>query len=126
MEREKREERDTVWRDTVIRELVESESRETGETIYVAVPQPYTQQEAATDDHGDRLLDSLYPHQCWNQEPVPSDRWSWCFGNCAVEITNSDLRRIVKGNGHQNKIDVVAALEDAMHLFDVAEGRVSE
>lgn len=50
--------------------------------------------------------------------------WSWCFGNCAVEIKSSDLRRIVKGNGHQNKIDVVAALEDAMHLFDVAEGRI--
>ena len=36
------------------------------------------------------------------------------------------LRRIVKGSGQFNKIDVVAALEDAMHLFDVAEGRVSE
>ena len=55
-----------------------------------------------------------------------SPLWSWCFGNCAVEITNSDLRRIVKGNGHQNKIDVVAALEDAMHLFDVAESRIEQ
>lgn len=53
-----------------------------------------------------------------------SPLWSWCFGNCAVEMGNNDLRRIVKGNGQFNKIDVVAALEDAMHLFDVAEGRI--
>ena len=55
-----------------------------------------------------------------------SPLWSWCFGNCAVEMGNNDLRRIVKGNGHHNKIDVVAALEDAMHLFDVAEGRIEQ
>jgi hypothetical protein len=30
----------------------------------------------------------------------------------------------VKGNGQFNKIDVVAALEDAMHLFDLSEGRI--
>ena len=54
----------------------------------------------------------------------PSPLWPWCFGNCAVEMGNNDLRRIVKGSGQFNKIDVVAALEDAMHLFDVAEGRV--
>ena len=58
----------------------------------------------------------------FSQSPL----WSWCFGNCAVEMGNNDLRRIVKGNGHQNKIDVVAALEDAMHLFDVAEGRIEQ
>ena len=55
-----------------------------------------------------------------------SPLWPWCFGNCAVEMGNSDLRRIVKGNGQFNKIDVVAALEDAMHLFDVAEGRIEQ
>ena len=55
-----------------------------------------------------------------------SPLWSWCFGNCAVEMGNNDLRRIVKGNGQFNKIDVVAALEDAMHLFDVAEGRIEQ
>ena len=56
----------------------------------------------------------------------PSPLWPWCFGNCAVEMGNSDLRRIVKGSGQFNKIDVVAALEDAMHLFDVAEGRIEQ
>lgn len=55
-----------------------------------------------------------------------SPLWAWCFGNCAVELGNNDLRRIVKGNGQYNKIDVVAALEDAVHLFDLSEGRLSE
>ena len=56
----------------------------------------------------------------------PSPLWPWCFGNCAVEMGNNDLRRIVKGSGQFNKIDVVAALEDAVHLFDVAEGRIEQ
>ena len=51
----------------------------------------------------------------------------WCFGNCAVEMGNSDLRRIVKGGPvPTHKIDIVHALEDALHGFDITEGRVSE
>jgi phage terminase large subunit-like protein len=56
----------------------------------------------------------------------PSPLWPWCFGNCAVEIGTNDLRRIVKGNGQYNKIDVVAALEDAIHLYDLSEGRIEQ
>ena len=55
-----------------------------------------------------------------------SPLWPWCFGNCAVEIGTNDLRRIVKGNGQYNKIDVVAALEDAIHLYDLSEGRIEQ
>ena len=72
--------------------------------------------------HLETLILNNPPLIQFSQSPL----WSWCFCNCAVEITNSDLRRIVKGNGHQNKIDVVAALEDAMHLFDVAESRIEQ
>ena len=51
----------------------------------------------------------------------------WCFGNCAAELNSSDLRRIVKGGPQPtHKIDFVAALEDALYLFDLSEGRVSE
>ena len=51
----------------------------------------------------------------------------WCFGNAAVEITSSDLRRIVKGGPQAtHKIDVVAAMEDAVHGFDIMEGRIEE
>ena len=63
---------DTVWKDSIIREPVATETKETGETIYVKVPAGGDT--LGTADHGDRLLDSLYPHQCWNQEPVPRDR----------------------------------------------------
>lgn len=59
---------DTVWKDTTIYKPVPTESKETGETIYVKVPT------GGDTDHGDRLLDSLYQRQCWNQEPVPRDR----------------------------------------------------
>ena len=53
--------------------------------------------------------------------------WPWMFGNCAAELNSSDLRRIVKGGPQPtHKIDGVAALEDALYLFDLSEGRVSE
>lgn len=49
----------------------------------------------------------------------------WCFGNAAVELNNSDLRRIVKGGPQAtHKIDIVAALEDAVHGFDITEGKI--
>jgi phage terminase large subunit-like protein len=51
----------------------------------------------------------------------------WCFGNCAAEVGNSDLRRIVKGGPQPtHKIDFVHGLLDALYGFDLAEGRVSE
>ena len=56
-----------------------------------------------------------------------SPLWPWCFGNCAAEVSSSDLRRIVKGGPQPtHKIDLVHALLDALYGFDLAEGRVSE
>lgn len=56
-----------------------------------------------------------------------SPLWPWCFGNCASEVSSSDLRRIVKGGPQPtHKIDLVHALLDALYGFDLAEGRVSE
>ena len=53
--------------------------------------------------------------------------WPWQFGNCACEIGNSNLRRIVKGGPiPSHKIDNVFALLDAMWAFDLSEGQVSE
>ena len=51
--------------------------------------------------------------------------WPWQFGNCGVEINNTDLRRIVKGGTHTQKIDCVAALVNALYCFDIAQGRIS-
>jgi phage terminase large subunit-like protein len=51
--------------------------------------------------------------------------WPWCFGNCAVELNTSDLRRILKGGPAASaKIDPVAALVDALYCFDLSEGRI--
>ena len=53
--------------------------------------------------------------------------WPWQFGNCACEIGNSNLRRIVKGGPiASHKIDCVFGLLDAMWAFDMSEGQVSE
>ena len=97
------------------------ELADTIQAMVIPVSQSFKSQ-TPTIEHIEKLIKMNPPLIQFSMNPL----WPWCFGNCAVEITNSDLRRIVKGNGHQNKIDVVAALEDAMHLFDVAEGRVSE
>lgn len=49
----------------------------------------------------------------------------WCFGNCAAEVGNSDLRRIVKGGPQPtHKIDFVHGLLDALYGFDLSEGRI--
>lgn len=51
----------------------------------------------------------------------------WCFGNCAAEVGNSDLRRIVKGGPQPtHKIDFVHGLLDALYGFDLSENRISE
>ena len=56
-----------------------------------------------------------------------SPLWPFCFGNCAAEVSSSDLRRIVKGGPQPtHKIDLVHGLLDALYGFDLAEGRVSE
>ena len=53
--------------------------------------------------------------------------WPWQFGNCACEIGNSNLRRIVKGGPQPtHKIDFVHGLLDALYGFDLSENRVSE
>ena len=53
--------------------------------------------------------------------------WPWQFGNCACQIGNSNLRRIVKGGPiASHKIDCVFGLLDAMWAFDLSEGQVSE
>ena len=53
--------------------------------------------------------------------------WPWEFGNAATVLNTSDLRRIVKGGpASSHKIDNIAALENALYLFDLTEGKVTE
>ena len=53
--------------------------------------------------------------------------WPWEFGNAAIVINTSDLRRITKGGpAPSHKIDNIAALVDALYCFDLTEGRVTE
>ena len=52
-----------------------------------------------------------------------SPLWPWCFGNCKVEISSSELRAVRKAGQH-SKIDPIHALIDALWLFDLSEGQV--
>ena len=54
-----------------------------------------------------------------------SPLWPWCFGNCKVEISSSELRAVRKAGQH-SKIDPIHALIDVLWLFDLSEGQVSE
>ena len=54
-----------------------------------------------------------------------SPLWPWCFGNCKVEISSSELRAVRKATQH-SKIDPVHALLDAVYLFDLSEGQIQQ
>ena len=71
-----------------------------------------------------RLEDLIKDDEHWlyfSDNPL----WPWQFGNCAAEITTSNLRRLIKGGPiPTHKIDNVMALLDALYLLEVAEGNV--
>jgi phage terminase large subunit-like protein len=53
--------------------------------------------------------------------------WPWCFGNAALKgCGDPPIYQVVKGAGHNGKIDPIHALLDALYCFDLSEGRVSE
>ena len=54
-----------------------------------------------------------------------SPLWPWCFGNCRVEISSSELRAVRKAGQH-SKIDPIHALIDALWLFDLSEGQIQQ
>lgn len=57
----------------------------------------------------------------------PSPLWPWQFDNTAKEIGTNDLCRLCKGGPQaSHKMDNIAALENACHLFDISEGRVEQ
>ena len=70
-------------------------------------------------------------HMILEQEPwlnfSQNPMWPWEFGNTAAMVNTSDLRRLVKGGpAPSHKMDNVAALVDALYLFDITENRVVE
>ena len=54
-----------------------------------------------------------------------SPLWPFCFGNCKLEVSSSDLRHVRKATPNQ-KVDPVHALLDALWLFDLSEGQVQQ
>ena len=60
-------ERDTVWRDSIIREPVAAETIQTGRVVYIKIPVPGS-------DHGGQALDSSIDVDNGNQAACPHDR----------------------------------------------------
>lgn len=54
-----------------------------------------------------------------------SPLWPWCFGNCKVEISASELRAVRKSNQH-TKIDPIHALLDAHYVYDLSKGQIQQ
>lgn len=52
-----------------------------------------------------------------------SPLWPFCFGNCKVEVSSSELRAVRKASQH-SKIDPIHALIDALWIFDLSEGQI--
>ncbi len=55
----------------------------------------------------------------------PTPLFPWCFSNCRIEVSASELRAVRK-SGQNNKIDVVHALLDASYVFDLSEGQIQQ
>lgn len=72
------------------------------------------------------LEDMIKDREAWlmfSDNPM----WPWQFGNCAAEVSTSNLRRIVKGGPRpSHKIDNVMALMDALWCFDLSDGKVGQ
>jgi phage terminase large subunit-like protein len=68
----------------------------------------------------ERLILDADPWIQFSMNPM----WPWQFGNCALEVNDkAKLCRVVKGGPRPtHKIDNVAALIDALYLFDLQEG----
>ena len=53
--------------------------------------------------------------------------WPWQFGNVAIEVGRTELRRFIKGGpAASSKHDNISALADALYGFDLSEGRIQQ
>ena len=115
-----------AWLQTI---LQKKNSQATAEDISNVIQQmvvPVSQTALTQNPRIAELESMILDKEPWIEFSM-SPLWPWCFGNCAAEVSSSDLRRIVKGGPQPtHKIDLVHALLDALYGFDLAEGRVSE
>lgn len=114
-----------AWLQTLFQQRQDISPKEMAATIQrmvVPVPQTAMTQNPRIAELEDMIL-GQEPWMQFSMNPI----WPWQFGNAAVMINTSDLRRIIKGGpAPSHKIDNVAALVDALYCFDLTEGRVAE
>lgn len=112
-----------AWLQTLFQQRGEASMKELAETIQRMVV-PVSQTAMTQNPRIGELEHMILEKEPWlNFSANPM--WPWMFGNCAAELTATDLRRITKGGPQPtHKIDGVAALIDALYCFDLSEGRI--
>ena len=114
-----------AWLQTLFQKREGMSSKDIADAIQHMVI-PVSQTSFTQNPRITELEEKMLSLDAW-MEFSDSPLWPWCFGNCAVESKGDPpIRRIVKGAGHNNKIDPVHGLLDALYCFDLGEGRVSE
>ena len=112
-----------AWLQTLFQSRGDFSPRDLADTIQKMVI-PVSQSAMTQNPRIGELEHMILETEPW-MEFSANPLWPWCFGNCAVETGNSDLRRIVKGGPlPTHKIDPVHGLLDALYCFDLSEGRI--
>ena len=112
-----------AWLQTLFQAKQTGDAKDIADTIHrMVVP---VSQTALTQTPRVRELERLIlaadPWIQFSMNPM----WPWQFGNCALEVNDkAKLCRVVKGGPRPtHKMDNVAALIDALYLFDLQEGK---
>jgi len=114
-----------AWLQTLFQKREGMSSKDIADAIQHMVI-PVSQTSFTQNPRITELEEKMLSLDAW-MEFSDSPLFPWCFGNCAVESKGDPpIRRIVKGAGHNNKIDPVHGLLDALYCFDLGEGKVSE
>ena len=64
----------------------------------------------------------LTPWLSFSESPL----WPWMAGNISVAFSRDDTLRRLQKSGQNNKIDCFHALLDAIYIFELSEGKLSE
>lgn len=114
-----------AWLQTIFQQRTGMSSRDVAQVIQQMVV-PVSQNAMTQNPRIIELEEKMLSDEPWMQFSE-NPMWPWMFGNCAVEITRGDLRRIVKGGPQPtHKIDGIHALLDALYCFDLSEGKIEQ
>ena len=86
--------------------------------MVVPVPQTFVTMNGLVQETEYMLL-TVQPWLQLSMNPA----WPWMFGNCKLEISPNELKKVLKSGANQ-KVDGIHALLDALYVFDYVEGQI--